>query len=363
MSIRVTIQKLGKSMRRFWKLGLFVVLLGFFMARAVAPSASRVGTGPVPIEPGDPLSADTVLYTARTEQVTGWTAVIGTAASQRNIQLSARIVADVQEVLVSAGDAVTNGQLLIVLDAREIEKEYRAAQARFLEAQQEYDRNLKLWERNATTEKALNAASSIHSTSQARLDQIEVMRTYTRIHSPVDGIVSDRQIQAGDLASPGTPLLTVYDPSVMRMEVPVPVRLVDRIQLQSQLVIELDRPSGTYTGVVSEIVSQVDPSSRTQTVKVHFQTVKAAILPGTFGRVRVPSDPRPAIMVPVSAVYRLGQLEMVQCVSGDRGIQRMVTTGPVRDGRVEVLSGLQDGDVIVARPNLDVRLSKVGEPR
>jgi RND family efflux transporter MFP subunit len=253
-------------------------------------------------------------------------------------------------VWISAGEAVTNGQTLIVLDSREIEEQHIAAEAQFLEAKQDYDRTVRLMERDAATEKDLDMAQARYTASQAQLDQVRVMRSYTRIVSPLDGIVADRRIEAGDLAAPGTVLVTVYDPDNMRLEVPVPIRLVDHVALGQDMEVVMDYPSRFLTGTITEILGEIDPSSRTRTVKVHL-TGDCGALPGTFGRLRIAGGERPALLVPAAAVQRTGQLEMVRLVKDDRVVRRLVKTVTGPHGRRELISGLNPGDAIVLPAN------------
>jgi len=276
--------------------------------------------------------------------------VVGTTASEEKINLSARIPAYVNEVFASAGDKVTKGQKLVTLDDREIREQLAAAEAQFNQAKTEYERAKQLFEKNATTEQALTAAESMYNSARAQVDQVKVMLTYAQITSPIDGIVTDRRIEAGDLANPGMPLLSVYDPTRMRLEAPVPVRLLDELALGQEVEVSLERPARTLNGRVTEIVSEVDPSSRTQMVKVHLEDDEGDILPGTFGRLWVEQDSGESIRVPASAVYRVGQLELVQVVKNGHAVRRLVKTGPSYGDNIEILSGLKDGETILVSP-------------
>jgi len=190
----------------------------------------------------------------------------------------------------------------------------------------------------------------MYNAAQSRVAEIEVMLTYTRIQSPINGIITDRRVEKGDLANPGHTLLSVYDSLNMRMEVPVPVRLIEKLALGQTVEISLDRPTRPFNGRVSEIVSAVDPLSRTQEVKVHIHNKKGDILPGTFGRVWVFEDPYPAVLVPASAIVLSGQLEMVHLVQDNQVVRRMVKSGPSFGKKIEILSGLAQGDVILIFP-------------
>jgi RND family efflux transporter MFP subunit len=288
--------------------------------------------------------------TVSTEMVSPRIDLVGTVASGEKIVLSARISAYVKKVFVSAGDRVRQGQLLILLDNRELKQQLAAAEAGLSQARAEYERAQKLIAANATTDQALTAARSAFETASAQVQQINVMLTFTEITSPIDGRITDRRIEAGDLAAPGQPLLGVFAPHNMRIEVPVPVRLAEKMQLEQKVDIELDRSDRPFTGRVIEVVGEVDPMSRTQRIKVHIEGTGADVLPGTFGRVWIKDTPRPAILVPTSVLYRIGQLELVQVVTNNRVIRRLVKTGPLFGDRIEILSGLSAGDTILIRP-------------
>ena len=325
--------------------GLLALILwsGGFLLHKLSPAQVRAETG-IPL----PAGSQTLAVTS--EMVSPRIDLVGTVASGEKIVLSSRISAYVKKVYVSAGDRVRHGQRLILLDNRELEQQLAAAEAGLAQAKTEYERARKLMAADATTDQALTAARSAYETASAQVRQIKVMLTFTEITSPIDGRITDRRIEAGDLAAPGQPLLGVFAPQNMRIEVPVPVRLVEKMQLQQRVDIELDRPDRLFTGSVIEVVGEIDPLSRTQKMKVHIEGAGTDVLPGTFGRVWITDDPRPAILVPMSAVYRIGQLELVQLVTDNRVVRRMVKTGPRFGDRIEILSGLSDGDTILIQP-------------
>jgi RND family efflux transporter MFP subunit len=261
--------------------------------------------------------------------------------------MSARMSAAVQEVFVSAGDRVKAGQILLTLDDRELREQLTAGEAQLSQAAAEFRRARQLFERNATTEQALTAAESAFNTAKANVDRIKIMLTYATVASPIDGIVTERRIEAGDLANPGQILLAIFDPANMRLEVPVPVRLISKFTLGQELVASLEYPAKSYAAVVTEIVGEIDPLSRTRRVKLRLNDTQGDVLPGTFGRIWVEEEARPAVFIPAEAISRVGQLDQVQVVKDDRMIRRLIKTGREQDGQIEVLSGLSAGDRIV----------------
>ncbi len=342
--------KLALNFKKHLKPILGIVGLAVVIAWSGGFLAKKVRPGKLESQPdlALPAGAETVEVQAETAPVR--VEVVGTTASEEKINLSARIPAYVGEIYASAGDRVKKGQKLIALDARDIRQKLAAAEAQLNQAQTEYERTQKLFESQATTQQALTAAESMYNAARAQVAEVKVMLTYAQVESPIDGIVTERRVEAGDLAAPGMLLLAVYDPQRMRLEAPVPVRLVDRLVLGQEVEVALDRPARTFKGAVAEIVSEVDAATRTQLVKVHLDGVEGDVLPGTFGRLWVDAEPREAIFVPASAVVRIGQLAFVQVVRDGRAFRRLVKTGPAQGDRVEILSGLRAGDVVLAQP-------------
>jgi len=335
---------------KWWKLWAGITGLLFIVLWTGGACTSKVAPGKVDYVPGRPLSDGAVILVTSNEQVTVRIDVVGTVASEEKVHLSARIPAYVKEVFASAGDAVKAGELLVTLDDREINEQFAAADAALKQAETEFNRTRRLLETKAATEQAFDAAESAFRSARANVDRIKVMLSYTRISCPIDGVVADRRVEAGDLASPGQLLLSVYDPESMRLEVPVPVRLLARLPKGRQVDVILDRVPEVVRGQVVEIVGEVDPMSRTQKVKIHLEGVGGTALPGTFGRVWVEEEEHSAVLLPVGSVYRVGQLEYVQVVEEDRVMRRLVRTGQSHAGRTEILSGLAAGQKVLRDP-------------
>ncbi len=338
------------SVKKAWKPIAGIAGLALIMAWAGGSCTSKTPPGKAAHEPGFALPAGAATLTTKRQPVSTRIYVMGTTASEEKINLSARLPAYVSEVFVSAGDRVTKGQVLVALDDREIREQLAATEAQLKQAETEYQRAKQLFESKATTEQALTAAESMFNSARAQAERVKIMLTYTRIISPIDGIVTDRRIEAGDLANPGQVLLAVYDPTRMRLETFVPVRLVGKLALNQPVELALESPARSFQGRVSEIVSEIDPLSRTRQVRVHIEDSTSEILPGTFGRLWVEESAHEGVLIPATSVYGVGQLQLVQVVENGRIIRRMVTTGQQQDGHVEILSGLEGGEVILATP-------------
>ena len=345
--------KLAINLKKHFKLLVGILGLAIVIAWSGGFLSKKVKPGVLEDQAGVAVPADAATVEVKAESAPVRVEVVGTTASEEKINLSARIPAYVGEIFASAGDRVKKGQKLIVLDDRDIRQQLAGAEAQLNQAKTEYERAKQLFEKEATTQQALTAAESMYAGARAQVEQVKVMLTYAQVESPIDGIVTERRIQAGDLANPGMLLLAVYDPLRMRLEAPVPVRLVDRLALGQEVEVSLERPARVLKGQVAEIVSEVDAASRTQLVKVHLDGVEGDVLPGTFGRLWVDAESRDAVYVPASAVRQIGQLAFVQVVRDGRAVRRLVKTGPIRGDRVEILSGLRAGEVILVNPILE----------
>lgn len=329
---------------------LGVVVLVVLILWSVGVFRTRTPAGHLDYQPGLPVPPNAELLTVKLESLAPRVDVVGTVASDVKVNLSARMPAYVKEVFVSAGSPVKKGQELVTLDDREIQEQGTAAEAQFKQAEAELNRTRQLFDNKATTDQALTAAQSMFTSARAQWERSKVMLTYARIVSPMDGIVTERHVEPGDLANPGQLLLAIYDPANMQLEAPVPVRLLAKLPVGQVVDVTLDRPATNFQGRVRQIVSEIDPLSRTQLVKVHIEGTAADILPGTFGRLWVADDARQAIVIPASAVYSVGQIELVQIVKDGRAIRRAVRTGQKHGASVEVLSGLDAGDALLVKP-------------
>jgi membrane fusion protein, multidrug efflux system len=313
---------------------------------AVAGCGQKVGPAKVEVKPGVPVPEGTAFHEVKRESVRPRIDLVGTAVSEKTIRLSARISAYVNEVFASAGSKVKAGATLLALDDREIREQLAGAEAALKQAESEHRRVQRLLESKAATEQQFTASEAAFRAAQARMEGLKVMQSYATIVSPIDGVVTEREVDAGDLANPGQPLLTIFDPMRMRLEVPVPVRLVEKLSLGKEVEVTMDHPAVTLKGEITEIVSEIDARSRTRKVKVHLPHSAEDILPGAFGRLWVEDKPREATLVPSGAVQRVGQLEIVQVAENGRLLRRLVKTGPRAGDWVEILSGLNPGERI-----------------
>jgi len=283
----------------------------------------------------------------------------GTVMAEREAAISARLIARVQEILVRPGQRVAKGDALAILDSRDLASRFAqaedslvGAQARLREAKANFDR-MKDVQAGAVSRAQLDRAQAAFESAQSeeesarkRIEEAKVNLSYATVEAPFDAIVIDRFVEPGDLASPGRPLLELYDPSRMRLEAWVRETIAIRLKRGDVVGMVLDAFPDGIQGKVEEIVPQAEAGSRSFLVKVALPA-RENLYPGMFGRLLLPAGNVERVLVPAKAVSRVGQLEFV-VLADEYHTRRLVVTGESHgDGRVEVLSGVTVGESVV----------------
>ena len=321
---------------------------------------SRVQPGEVAVERSTVGGRSTAVAARRRTPET--VSAVGTVEARRTAEIASRLLAAVVDVKVRAGDRVEAGQVLVVLDDREIQARLREAEAGVLAIEadltvrrREYDRYRKMLAGRAVTKEAFDQVEGTFRVVQAQLkraqQQVErtrVMLSYTTIRAPAAGILADRFVDPGDLAVPGKPLLVVHDPSELELHASVRESLAAHLKPGQPLSLRIDSADFTAQGVVREIVPRADATSRSVLVKVSIPNAPDTLYIGSFGRLSIPVGTIDRIVVPRRAVTMMGQLDLVQVVDRDGHIdRRFVRTGDVIDDQIEILSGLHVGERVL----------------
>jgi membrane fusion protein, multidrug efflux system len=317
----------------------------------------------------------------------------GSVIAASTAKVAARTTGTVVQVPVREGDNVRRGQLLAQLDEREMASRRSAAQAAsqgavagvaqatnaVLAAQAQadvmkktYDRYTYLKEQQSVSPQEFDEIAAKQQAAQANLEQAkaglrqaeagaaqteaeahaaESVASYARIVAPFDGRVVRRSVEPGSLVSPGMPLFVVEDTSHYQLEVTLPAEALATVKKNALARVQLDGlAQNSLVGKVAEIEAGADAMSHTLKARVDLPK-EDGVQSGMFGRAFFPQGEQQAIVVPRDALVNRGQLRGVYIVDG-RGLihWRVVTTGKTSRAQVEVLSGLNEGDVLLLNP-------------
>ena len=330
----------------------------------------------------------------------------GVVQARTTATIMARILAPIREVHAAPGDHVRAGQVLVVLDARDLAAQARRARAAGLSADQDviaaeserqaaeavlalaratHARIAGLHAKRSATQQELDDVTGALRAAEARVagsaaraqaaisgvegaraasEAAETVETFSRIAAPFDGVVTEKMVEPGNMAAPGTPLMRLEDTRGFRLDVKADQSRVGQIAPGAIVPIALDAGSGrvpsVVSGTVTEVGRAVDADARTFLVKISLPA-DGGLRSGMFGRARFSTQPRRALTVPAGALVRRGQVTSVFVVEKDIARVRLVNVSGT-----EVLAGLSDGDVVIVSPPpalSDGRRVKVGGGR
>jgi membrane fusion protein (multidrug efflux system) len=341
---------------------VIVVLLMLWLIGYFHPKIDETGTQAAP---GRPVG-DAKLAEVRTILVPRIETAVGTIRAVHEASVASKLLAKVTEVRVVAGQAVSRGEVLVQLDdadlrARLQQAEAQAERARVEQnqAQIEYDRVTRLFAQQSAAKlemdrvtTALRTAETEVSRTQEGVKEAQTILDYATIRSPIDGIVVDKRIEAGDTASPGQVLVALYDPTRMQLVASVRESLTRRLLVGETIGVHVDALDKTCQGRISEIVPEAESATRSFQVKV-TGPCPPGIYTGMFGRLLIPLDKEAVLVIPQAAVLRVGQLEVVDVVEGNTLRRRAVRLGRSFDADVQVLAGLREGEQVMLNPTAE----------
>jgi len=284
----------------------------------------------------------------------------GTVRAKLTSTVSSRIMGTVLSINVREGDRVRAGQLLLSLDDRDAVQKVRSAEeglerARLNSSMADitYQRYKRLHEEKALSgqeideiESRKKVAAAEYRQMLASLNEARVYRGFARIVSPISGWVTEKKIDAGSMAVPGAPLLTVESDSGFDIETYIDESFSGKLKtgMSAQLVIEAVHLN--LTGTISEIVPAMEGRSRTFRIRVAASHTQ--LKSGLYVRVLIPMGKKEIILAPQKSVIAKGQLTGVYVV-GNKGdiAYRFVRQGKTFGPDVEILSGLTAGESII----------------
>ena len=313
----------------------------------------------------------------------------GVIQARTTATLTARILSPVREVRVTPGDRVRAGQVLIVLDGRDLAAQARSARAAAAGADQTataaaserqaadaaltlaratHERMAALHAKRSATAQELDDATGALRAAEARAagaaarahaavsgvdgargarEAAETTASFALITAPFDGVITEKLVEPGNMAAPGTPLMRMEDARGFRLDVRVDESRAGRIARGDAVPVMLDSAAGgpaTVKGTVSEIARAVDADARAFLVKIALPG-SPGLRSGGFGRARFSGATRRALRVPDAALVRRGQMTSVFVVENGIARVRLVSVSGT-----EVLAGLSTGDTVVVAP-------------
>lgn len=300
----------------------------------------------------------------------------GVVEAVRQTVVSAQVSGAVVLLDAKVGDRVKAGQILLRIDARAADQnvaasdaQVQAARASLDVAAKDFERQKQLFQKAYISPAALERAESQFKATQAQVNaqlaQAAVARTQTGfnvVRAPYDGVISDVPTTLGDMAMPGRPLLTIYDPTALRVTAAVPQTALRQMTTSPSARAELPGLTET-TGLIAptqvQMLPTVDASTHTVQVRLDLPTGLVGITPGMFARVWLPVSGASAsrLTVPTSAIVRRTEMTGLYVLdTHGRPLLRQVRLGRASGDGVEILAGLAPGERIAIDPQAAARV-------
>jgi multidrug efflux pump subunit AcrA (membrane-fusion protein) len=355
------------------------------------------------IEPGTtsktpPVVQNVVVETAAIKEYPVLYEAVGTVQAGATVNLASKLMGTIEKVKVREGDRVKTGDVLIVIDQRQVDAGYRQAEAGLAEAKKAFDgavssrdaalaserlaratydryENLRKEEsvsaqefdeveaRYREAKAGASRAEAMVETASARIHQAQAglaSATVTRkdavITAPNDGVITSKLVEEGDLASPGTPLLSMDTTYGYRVDAILPENYFEDVKPGQSVKVTVPAfREEAVPATIRTVVPAADQRSRSFLLKVTLPedlTVKS----GMFARVEVPVGRMAKMLIPSSAVVHQGQLTALFVLKDQDIVRfRLIRLGKISQEGVEVLSGLQAGERFVAEPGPKLR--------
>ena len=294
-----------------------------------------------------------------------------TLEAERWVDVRARRSGQVVSILKEEGDAVREGDVLAELDSDDARLQAKQMEVAYLDAQRNFARVKKIFESNLISEEQFETAKTQLDRASAQWEQAKLNLSYTRLASPISGIVTVRSVEIGNVVSNNQVVFSVADFDPLLARIRVPEKEIGRIAVGQAARISVETEGEkTFGGRVKMISPVVDPESGTIKVTVEIPVGDSILRPGMFASVYIITETRKnTLVIPKKALVLEGEGNQVfvfeRGEEGGKAQRQRVEIGFTDTDRLEVVSGLEDGDLVITvgqeglRPGADVRI--VGE--
>ncbi|HET8791435.1 MAG TPA: efflux RND transporter periplasmic adaptor subunit [Modicisalibacter sp.] len=277
---------------------------------------------------------------------------LGTLRAAESVTLSSTITEVVEEISFNSGDKVEAGELLIRLNDNEEQAQLRATEALRDERRNIVQRSTQLLSRNLAARADVEDSQARLRQSEAEVEAIEARLADHRLRAPFDGVIGFRNISRGSLVTPGTELVTLDMLETLKLDFTLPAVHLASLQPGQQLTATTGAyPEMRFEGEIADLATRVDPATRSIAIRAELPNPALLLRPGMLMQVVLERSPRQALTIPEEALTPSGNKQFVLVIDEtdkNRITRRQVEIGERRFGQVEILSGLQPGDLVVS---------------
>lgn len=332
--------------------------------------------------PTQPVHAESLITVPVKRELSGEVYLAeGVVESVKTTQISTEMQGSITALPVKAGDVVKAGQLLARIDTRQARQQVVGSQAQSAAvnaqlnaARQTYERKQRLYQKHYISQAALEQAEAEYKSAlaqrHAQQAEVTIANVRTELHTivaPYSGVIAEVNVELGDMALPGKPLLTLYDAQNLRVVANLPESKI--AQLENSGNVRVDFSVNAQSALIIpvnnlQLLPTADAVSHQKQVRVSLPKSIAGISPGTFARLGLPIANKTGqvkLLVPASAILRRGELSVVYIVVNGKPQLRQIRAGLPQEELIEILSGVEAGELVAVNPLAAVASLKAGK--
>jgi len=320
-----------------------VALLAVFAMQGCSDVADQHATVPV-------VSAKAETITLKSTDVVTHYVTSGTVTSDHRVLITSRISGYIRKLSIREGDRVKKGQVLVRVDPVNAKQSLVQAEADLANASADKQRYESLFQAHAASKQQLDRVRLRYKVARSQVAQARNHLGYAEVRSPVNGVVVEKRMSKGDLASPGAGIMTIEDPASLLVNSYVSEQFVSLIHAGDSVNVDIPSIARHVNGTVRQVVQAADAVSHQFLIKIALQDND--LHPGMFAQVGFATGERKALMIPSAAVVNRSGLHGVFVTDGKAIVHyRQIRIGKRSGDLVEVLAGVHAGDVIAWHGN------------
>lgn len=284
-------------------------------------------------------------------------AAVGTLRANETVIVRPEMAGRIVRIGFADGARVRRGDVLVELDGAILAAQVEQARAELALARSNFDRTDDLARRNFVSGSARDQAAATLKVQEARLQLADSQFARTRIVAPFDGVLGLRNVSVGDVVKEGSDLVTLEDVSSMKVDLRLPERYLGQLRRGQAIELAFDAfPGRTFTAVLDALDAQVDANGRSLLARGRLPNAGGGLRSGMFAKARITLKNKPsAVVVPEEAILPIGADSFVLRIVEGKAIRTKVITGIRKDGRVEIVSGVVEGDMVVTAGQLKLQ--------
>ena len=305
--------------------------------------------------PRGPVGVEAVAATraALAEEV----GAVGTLRANETVVVRPEMAGRIVRIGFTDGARVRRGDLLVELDASLLAAQVEQARAELALARSNFERTDDLARRNFVSGSARDQAAATLKIQEARLQLAESQLARTRILAPFDGVLGLRNVSVGDVVREGADLVTLEDVSSMKVDLRLPERFLGQLRRGQAIELAFDAfPQRGFTATLDALDAQVDANGRSLLARGRLPNPGGGLRSGMFAKARITLKDKPAaVVVPEEAILPVGADSFVYRIVEGKAMRTRVVTGIRKDGRVEIISGVAEGERVVTAGQLKLQ--------